>query len=156
MEPLAVDAAKSSVLNAANADVLESVLGPGGGPLLSDADDQLLIGVPLAQPSKVHSLMILAPEAMAPSEVKLFVNNAALDFGDAEDLAATQTITLTKEHAKGEPILLKFVAFQNVSHLTLFIPGNLKDDEVTAVQRVQFIGQPLATTNMSELKKCGG
>ena len=58
-------------------------------------------------------------------------------------------------HTVGEPLILKFVSFQNVSHLTLFLVGNLEDGEVTEVQRVRVVGQPLSTTNMSELKKGG-
>ena len=153
--PLAVNLAQCSVLNATKPANLDSVLGPGG-ELVSDADEQLLIGVALAQASKVHSLIITAPVALAPSEVALFVNAPSLGFEDAEDRPATQRIALNAAHAAGEPIPLKFVSFQNVSHLTLFLPNNLGSSEETAVQKVEIIGQPLSTTNMSELKKCGG
>ena len=42
-----------------------------------------------------------------------------------------------------------------VSHLTLFISSNLGDEEVSAVSRIQLIGQPIHMTNMSDLKKGG-
>ena len=44
MVDLAVEASHSSVLNASNPDALANVLAEGAEPLLSDADEQLLIG----------------------------------------------------------------------------------------------------------------
>ena len=42
-----------------------------------------------------------------------------------------------------------------VSHLTLFISSNMGDEEVSALSRIQLIGQPIHMTNMSDLKKGG-
>ena len=44
-----------------------------------------------------------------------------MDFDDAERMAPAQQFELTRAHAAGEPITLKFVSFQHVTHLTVGI-----------------------------------
>ena len=122
-----------------------------------------------------------APGGQAPRTVRLFINSPDISFVDVEDLQAVQTLELSDAHARGVPIQLQFVKFQNgatrracvregggpvaarahhrraraVSHLTLFISSNMGDEEVSAVSRIQLIGQPIHMTNMSDLKKGG-
>jgi len=148
-----------SVLNAVNKakDGLLAVLTvPEAGEaeaLTSECDEQLLLSITLAQPSKISSIRVAGTEAaLAPSTIKLYVNKDNLSFDDVEDLPATQTIEMTGASAE---IKLNFVKFQNVSTLTVFIEGNQGGDDVTALSRFHLIGQPIHTTNMSELKKGG-
>jgi len=51
--------------------------------------------------------------------------------------------------------VLPFVKFQYVTNLTIFISGNLADDEVTTLDRIQLFGQSIAPTDMKEFKKVG-
>lgn len=123
----------------------------------SDADEQLLIHIPFSQPVKLHSFNMVAPQdGTGPMEVKLFINQPNMDFGEADSVKATQTFTMTAEDLLPEKTtMLKFVNFQNVTHLTVFIASNLDDEEATSVNRIRLFGQPIHAMNLSELKKQG-
>ena len=79
-----------------------------------------------------------------------------MGFEDCEDVDPTQEFELTDDDLKedAEPLALKFVKFQRVKSITVFIEDNA-GGETTALGMLQFYGQPIATTNMSELKKSG-
>ena len=42
-----------------------------------------------------------------------------------------------------------------MSTLSIFVPCNQEEAEVTTLHQLRFEGYPIATTNMSELKKMG-
>jgi hypothetical protein len=92
-----------------------------------------------------------------PTLVKLYVNRENVGFEDADDIDPTQEIVLTAADLKEDapPVLLKYVKFQRVRSITLFVVENAGGD-VTAIGGLKFLGQPLPTTNMSELKKSDG
>ena len=54
-----------------------------------------------------------APGGQAPRTVRLFINSPDISFVDVEDLQAVQTLELSDAHARGVPIQLQFVKFQN-------------------------------------------
>ena len=59
---------------------------------------------------------------------------------------------------QGTPILTKYVNFQFVTSVTLFLDkgeDDELDDEVSALSKLQFFGQVSADTNMKEFKKVG-
>lgn len=128
----------------------------------SDADEQLIIHVAFNEFVKVHSIKLtefnrgIDPELL-PTKVMLFVNRNNMGFEDVEDVDPTQTLELTAADLKedAEPILLKFVKFQRVRSITLFIEDNAGGD-VTALGGLKFIGKTIATTNMNEFKKQPG
>ena len=154
-EPLALNGAASGVLNATKASSLGFVIGTEaeGEALKSDCDEQLLVTLTLQQASKIHSVKFSAPEASsAPKTIKLFINRSNLSFDDVEDMAPTQMVTMSGTSAT---IPLQFVKFQNVSSLAVFIQDNQGDEESTSLSRIELIGTPLSTTNMSDLKKGG-
>jgi len=157
-ETLALKGDSCCILNAANAGVLQAVLAKPTAeapaePAKSDCDEQLLITLTLAAPSKLHSLHFSAPDQpTAPKTVKLFLNKDNLSFDDVEDLPATQTLVL---HGTSQTIPLHFVKFQNVSSLVVFIEDNQGGGDVTCLSHLELIGTPLSTTNMSDLKKGG-
>lgn len=125
----------------------------------SDADEQLIIHISFNEFVKVHSIKMteynlgLNPE-WNPTLVKLYVNRENVGFEDADDIDPTQEIVLTAEDLKEDaaPVLLKFVKFQRVRSITVFVAENAGGD-VTAIGGLKLFGQPLPTTNMSEFKK---
>lgn len=146
----------ASVLNAENADALKSVLAlPAidAPPVKSDSDEQLLLSVSFPALVKLHAIKIAGPaDGSAPKTVKLFANRDRMDFSDAEDFPATQTLTLTSE---SQTLPLTLTKFLSVSSITVFIENNQADEEVTALSRLEFVGLPVHTTNMNDLKKVG-
>ena len=110
---------------------------------------------------QLHSLKFTAfnqgnePESQ-PTSIKLFINRPNLGFEDIEDVDETQALELTAEDLRegADPILLKFVKFQRVSSLTIFIEDNNGGD-VSALGGLKLFGKTVATTNMCDFKKQG-
>ena len=96
---------------------------------------------------KVHSLQIEGPDdGRAPKLVKLFVNRAVLGFEDAEAEDAEQTLELVDEQL-GNRIELRFVKFQNVDRLSIFVGSNQNDEDTSAVTAIRLWGTGVHTTN---------
>lgn len=89
-----------------------------------------------------------------PVTVHIYVNRNNLGFEDVDDVEPTQTLELTAADLKenADPILLKFVKFQRVRSITLFIEDNAGGD-VSALGGLKFMGRTVETTNMKEFKK---
>merc|ERR1719197_1052065 len=140
-------------LNADSACNPADVLGEELSVLRSDADEQLLFFIPFTSPVKLQGLVVAAPNnGSGPKTVKLFINRLNITFDDVDDLNETQAVTLTADQLEGKASELKFVKFQNVHNITVFIEDNQGDEEQTVLNRLAFIGRPMAGTNMSELK----
>ena len=86
--------------------------------------------------------------------IHIFVNRENLGFEDCHDVDPTQTLHLTSEDLKenAEPVQLKFVKYQRVKSLTLFIEDN-QGGEITALGMLKFFGRPVTSTNMADFKK---
>lgn len=91
-----------------------------------------------------------------PTIVNIYVNRCNLGFEDVDDVEPTQTIELTAADLKenADPIILKFVKFQRVRSITLFIEDNAGGD-VSALGGLKLMGKTVATTNMNDFKKQG-
>lgn len=86
-----------------------------------------------------------------------------MDFDNAASLESVQVIELKKEDYKkpeqeekgnaGTAVIpLKFVKFQNVNVLNIFIESNLGDSETTAIGHLTVLGDPSRTiTKMKEV-----
>lgn len=127
--------------------------------LESDCDEQLIITFAFTQPIKLHSIKFKAPEDYGPKTMKLFLNHpSSIDFGTAESLEPVQLLELSKndllEDAK--PVQLKYVKFQNVNSLTIFVKDNQTNKDTTRITQILLIGSPVATTNMNEFKRLTG
>jgi hypothetical protein len=110
---------------------------------------------------QVHSIKFtefnngIDPE-LNPTKIHLYVNRENLGFEDCEDVDPTQTIHLSAAEVKedAEPISLKYVKFQRVHSITIFIEDNAGGD-VTALGGIKIFGRGVANTNMKEFKKQG-
>ncbi|KAI0232815.1 Thioredoxin-like protein 1 [Lamellibrachia satsuma] len=131
---------------------------PKGGYLESDCDEQLIIAVEFNQAVKIHSLKIYGPDDKGAKTVKVFLNQPqTLSFDQAEGMAAVQDLVLTPEDLKsGALVPLRFVKFQNVQNITLFVKDNMTGAETTQIDYLGFIGSPVNTTNMAEFKRVAG
>lgn len=111
--------------------------------------------------SQVHSIKFdefnngIDPENN-PSTVRVFVNRNNLGFEDIEDVDPTQELELSDADLKenADPFLVKFVKFQRVKSITLFIEDNSGGD-ISALGSLKIMGRLVATTNMADFKKQG-
>jgi len=119
----------------------------GTGKFLeSDCDEQLLLILPFNVPVKIHSIIVEGPESQAPAHIKLFLNKRSFDFSDAETLPPVQEFDLTKEQTKQDAsvqIPLRYVKFQNVNSLTIFVDKNHGNAETTKITKLVIIGQEI-------------
>ncbi|KAJ1661780.1 hypothetical protein GGF38_003474 [Coemansia sp. RSA 25] len=145
---------QSECLNQSDDSPLENIFTEGDSVLESDVDEQLVLHIAFNQPVKLHSIMIKAPADQAPKNIKLFANRMDIGFDDAEASEATQEIELTKEvYEKGGVVNLRYVRFQNVSSLSIYVADNLGDDDVTAITQLAFIGTAVDTANVSDIRQ---
>ncbi|PHU09995.1 PITH domain-containing protein [Capsicum chinense] len=128
--------------------------------LVSDADEQLLIYIPFNQVIKLHSIVIKGPEEEGPKTVKLFSNKEHMGFSNVNDYPPSDTVVLSEDNLKilvdllqGKPVILKYVKFQNVRSVTIFIEDNQLDGETTKVEKIVLYGTTVETTDMKGLKK---
>ncbi|KAF9257832.1 DUF1000-domain-containing protein [Marasmius fiardii PR-910] len=130
--------------------------------LQSDADEQLLLNITFNQTVRVKTLIIKSNElAESPKQIKLLVNRPSLGFEDVQDAveqpsgSAAQIIELSEDDVlKGNPIQLRFVRFQAVNSLHIFVNNNHGDEETTVISAIDLIGTPVETTkDLSGLKQ---
>ncbi|KAK9167595.1 hypothetical protein Scep_002786 [Stephania cephalantha] len=121
--------------------------------LESDADEQLLIYIPFTQVIKLHSILIKGTEEEGPKTVKLFANKEHMGFSNVNDFPPSDSIDLSEDNLKGKPVALKYVKFQSVRSLTIFIEDNQSGAELTKVQKMVLYGTTVETTDMKGLKK---
>ncbi|KAG1347724.1 PITH domain-containing protein [Cocos nucifera] len=121
--------------------------------LESDADEQLLIYIPFTQVIKLHSIVIKGPEEEGPKTVKLFTNKEHMGFSNVSDYPPSDSIALSPENLKGKAVTLKYVKFQSVCSLTIFIEDNQGGNDISKVQKIVLYGTTVDTTNMKDLKK---
>lgn len=145
-------------LNEADEHPLSHCLKSGAGYLASDCDDQLIISVTFNQAVKIHSIKIKAPLAHAPKDLKLFINQPrTLDFDMAESYVSVQNVSFTQKDCElGTAANLRFVKFQNVQNIQIFVKNNQTGNDKTIIEYLAFIGAPIITTKMDDFKRVAG
>ena len=132
----------------------------------SDTDEQLMLFIPFQSTLKLHSLHItsLPPkddeDIMRPKTLQLYTNRSTvLGFDEAEDTPATQTIELKESEwdtktgtAKVE---LRFVKFQNISSVVVFVQDGEGEGEKTRIDRIRLFGESGEKRAMGKLEKIG-
>ncbi|KAM8871940.1 thioredoxin-like protein 1 [Synchiropus splendidus] len=154
-----VNKAGCECLNESDDCGFENCLTKDTSYLESDCDEQLLITMAFNQPVKLFSMKLQSSEfAQAPKVMKVFINlPRSMGFDDAERNEATQTLDLTEEEYKEDGLIpLRYVKFQNVQSVTLFVKSNQGDEETTRINYLTFIGTPVQATNMNDFKRVVG
>ncbi|XP_033336587.1 thioredoxin-like [Megalopta genalis] len=128
------------------------------GYLESDCDEQLILSIAFMQAVKIHSLKIKAPKDKGPKNIKLFINQPrTIDFDVAESNTSIQDLTFSPNVLEeGTPVGLRFVKFQNVQNLQIFIKDNQTGSDTTRIDHLAVIGSPISTTNMGDFKRVIG
>jgi hypothetical protein len=137
----------------------------------SDTDEQLMLFIPFRATLKVHTLQITSnppkasvddaeDTAMRPQTIQVYSNRAhVLGFEEAEDIPATQAITLDRqdwdEKTATAKVELRFVKFQNVTSLVLFVVDGNGNGEKVRVDRVRIIGESGEKRELGKLEKIG-
>lgn len=142
-----------SCLNEQQDHGIRSIFGPNAkGFLESDVDEQLMISVQFNQAVKIHSIKLTAPVDQGPKTVKIYANLLALGFDEAEGVQETQTLTLTEKDVAADAIIpLRFVKFQNVSSLIIFVVDNLGGTETTRINKLDFIGSVIEGSDRTKV-----
>jgi hypothetical protein len=125
-------------------------------PLQSDpdVDHQLLIKFSFQLPVKLKAIKICAQadDETAPQVVKIFQGQMSMGFQEAEDEAAVQTLELsTAQIDAGDPSLLRFTKFQNVTSLQLFVQTNF-GAEISRIAQLELWGTLVETVDMRAWK----
>jgi hypothetical protein len=96
---------------------------------------------------------------MRPKTVQIYHNRAhILGFDEADDIPSTQNVTLTSKDwdATGTATIpLRFVKFQNVTSLVLFVVDGDGDGEKVRLDRIRIIGETGEKREMGKLEKIG-
>ncbi|KAF2666009.1 putative thioredoxin [Microthyrium microscopicum] len=137
----------------------------------SDTDAQLMLYIPFQSTVKVHSLQITsyAPRTeddddddipARPHRIELYSNRSHnLGFEEAEDITATQVIDIKPtdwdEKSKTAIVEMRFVKFQNISSLVVFVVDAEHDSEKTRIDRIRIIGESGEKRTMGKLQKIG-
>ncbi|XP_022914878.1 thioredoxin-like protein 1 [Onthophagus taurus] len=144
-------------LNESDEHPLAQCLTAGSGFLQSDCDEQLIISITFNQAVKIHSIKFKGPSDKGPKNVRIFINQPrTLDFDMVESCTSVQDLEVTPSDLEGNPVNLRYVKFQNVTNIQIFVKDNQSGDEVTQIDHLAIIGTPINTTNMGDFKRVAG
>jgi hypothetical protein len=138
----------------------------------SDVDNQLMLYVPFTSNLKIHTIQITScvsgednddddDEApVRPKTIHIWTNRQHnLGFEEAEDIPSTQTIELKESDWDAQTatakLELRFVKFQNVYSIVIFVADGDGDSERTRIDRIRFIGETGEKREMGKLEKIG-
>ena len=120
--------------------------------LESDCDEELLIKISFMQACKIKAIQLHGVDTdSAPIKVRLFITPLdSLDFDSAKDEKPTQELSLSASDvsASAKPLELRFVLFQKVTSLAIFVPGNLGDEETTKISKLAIFGETIEHTGL--------
>ena len=113
-----------------------------------------MLYLPFQSTLRVHTLHITSQPHESdddetpsrPKTIKLFVNKPQiLSFDEAEDMLAAQEISLSEKDwnpkTNTAKIELRFVKFQNVTSLVLFVVESEGDNEKVRIDRLRVVGE---------------
>ncbi|KAJ7231439.1 PITH domain-containing protein [Mycena haematopus] len=151
-----VDITQLNCLNESSAHTFASIvdqkkLNTTPNFLLSDADEQLLLNIPFHQSVRIRAIVVKSSAGeRAPKRVKLLVNRPSIGFQDVEDAEepeVAQILDLSEDDVKnGNPIALRFVRFQAVNSLHIFVVTNQGGSDETQIDGVDVLGIAVEST----------
>ena len=132
--------------------------------VLSDTDEQLMLYIPFQSTLKIHTLHITSTPSTdedgsaRPATIKLYTNRPhILGFDDADDATPTQEVTLAEKDwdpaTHTARVELRFVKFQNVTSLVLFVAEAERGGERTRIDRVRVVGEAGEKRDLGKLEK---
>ncbi|KAF2769916.1 thioredoxin-like protein [Teratosphaeria nubilosa] len=133
----------------------------------SDTDAQLMLFIPFQSTLKLHTLHItsLPPpgdddDISRPKSIRLYTNRSTvLGFDEADDTPCTQDLEIKDtdwdSRTGTAKVELRFVKFQNISSLVLFVVDNAGDTEKTRIDRIRLFGETGEKRAMGKLEKIG-
>ncbi|EMC91300.1 hypothetical protein BAUCODRAFT_322316 [Baudoinia panamericana UAMH 10762] len=135
----------------------------------SDTDEQLMLFVPFQSTLKLHSIHLTSvipaegtgdDEVMRPKTLKIFTNRSTVvGFDEADDLPCTQEIELKESDWDAKTatakVELRYVKFQNVSSIVIFVADGEGEGEKTRIDRLRFVGTGGEKRDMGKLEKIG-
>ena len=96
---------------------------------------------------------------MRPKTIQIYSNRPhILGFEEAEDIPATQAITLSEkdwDESGTATLSLRFVKFQNVTSLVLFIVDGDGNGDKVRVDRIRVVGETGEKRELGKLEKIG-
>ena len=135
----------------------------------SDTDEQLMLYIPFQSTLKLHTIQVtsILPSSassdeddppMRPRTFKFYINRPHnLGFEEAEDTPPTQTITLEAkdwdEKTDTARLELRFVKFQNVVSLIVFVVDGDGDGDKVRIDRLRLIGESGISREVPKLEK---
>jgi hypothetical protein len=135
----------------------------------SETDEQLMLYVPFQATLKIHSIHLtsLTPTSeeedsvpMRPKTVRIFTNRAQIvGFDEAEDSPPTQEVVLSSKDwdpkTATAKLELRYVKFQNITSIVIFVVDGEGDGEETRLDRVRVIGETGEKRDLGKLEKVG-
>lgn len=140
--------------------------------IVSDADSQMLLYVPLTHISKIYSILIKykkidtasdndnldaddLEESQKPNLLKLWGNKSnILSFDDADGQSGLHEENLDIQEGWNE-VKVKYVRFQNIQNLNIFIDGE-DSDYHTMIEKIAIIGVGGEEKDQNILEKLAG
>ncbi|KAI5807591.1 PITH domain-containing protein [Peziza echinospora] len=133
----------------------------------SDTDEQLMIFIPFRSILKIHSIHITSQiptegdddeEIKRPRKLKFYVNRSnILGFEEAEGVPPTQAVELTEDSwdkKTGTTVInTRFVKFQSVFSLTIFVEEGEDGCEKTKIDRIRVVGEVGEKRDLGKLEK---
>jgi len=124
--------------------------------LLSDADEQLLLNIPFNQTVRIKSIAFKTSNIpQGPLQIKLLINRPSLGFEDVDDAdekQVAQILEVTEDQLKdGKRIPLRFVRFQSVNSLHIFVASNQGGEDETRIDSLDIFGSGIHSGGARDL-----
>ncbi|KAF8464636.1 PITH domain-containing protein [Kalaharituber pfeilii] len=133
----------------------------------SDTDEQLMIFIPFRSTLKLHSIHITSlpksgddeeEEIKRPKKLKLYVNRPNIvGFEETDGITPTQEVEIAPDSwdkKTGTAVInTRFVKFQSVFSLTIFVDEGEDGCEKTRIDRIRVVGEAGEKRDMGKLEK---